>query len=97
MIKNTHFILKDGIEQIIPFTEKEEIEKAKSDLEYEWETIKVKRNRLLTESDILVLPDRWASYTPEKQKVISNYRQALRDLPQTITDPYKVNWPVKPE
>ena len=44
---------------------------------------KLRRHRagLLEESDIAVLPDRWASMTSEKQAEWSAYRQALRDLP----------------
>lgn len=64
--------------------------------EQEMENVRSKRNSLLSSSDILVLPDRWMSYTPEKQKAISDYRQALRDLPNNITDPFNVVWPVKP-
>jgi hypothetical protein len=52
------------------------------------------RNVLLQQSDILVLPDRWATYTPERQVEIATYRQALRDLPENITDPFNVTWPV---
>lgn len=52
------------------------------------------RNVLLQQSDILVLPDRWATYTPQRQAEISAYRQALRDLPENITDPFNVTWPV---
>jgi hypothetical protein len=59
--------------------------------------VRAKRNRLLSQSDILVFPDRWISYTPEKQAAISQYRQALRDLPENITDPFNVTWPTKPE
>jgi hypothetical protein len=59
--------------------------------------VRAKRDALLRESDILVLPDRWASYTPEKQAIISEYRQALRDLPENIDDPFNVVWPTKPE
>lgn len=52
------------------------------------------RNVLLQQSDILVLPDRWINYTPERQVEIATYRQALRDLPENITDPFNVTWPV---
>lgn len=58
--------------------------------------LREKRDALLRESDILVLPDRWVKYTPEQQKAISDYRQALRDLPANTPDPFKVVWPTKP-
>lgn len=55
--------------------------------------IREKRDALLRESDILVLPDRWASYSTAKKKALTNYRQALRDLPKNVTDPSNVVWP----
>jgi hypothetical protein len=58
------------------------------------EIVRVKRDALLRESDILVFPDRWATYTSQRQAEISAYRQALRDLPENITDPFNVTWPV---
>ena len=61
------------------------------------EVVRAKRDALLRESDILVLPDRWATYTAARQKQITDYRQALRDLPDNITDPFNVVWPVLPE
>ena len=61
------------------------------------EVVRAKRDTLLRESDILVLPDRWDAYTDAKRKAISDYRQALRDLPDNVTDPFNVVWPVKPE
>lgn len=43
------------------------------------------RDNLLKESDVLVLPDRWNTYSEDKKKKISDYRQALRDLPANVT------------
>ena len=59
--------------------------------------IRTKRNALLSQSDILVLPDRWSTYTTEKQNAISKYRQELRDLPNNTTDLFNPIWPTKPE
>jgi len=61
-----------------------------------WNRVRDRRDALLTQSDILVLPDRWATYTTEKQTAVSTYRQALRDLPETQTDPANITWPVPP-
>lgn len=58
--------------------------------------LRFKRDQLLAASDILVLPDRWMKYTAEQQKAISDYRQALRDLPETTTDLTNVVWPIAP-
>lgn len=44
--------------------------------------IKAKRDELLKSSDFMVLPD--APYTDEQKVKILTYRQALRDLPETI-------------
>jgi hypothetical protein len=67
------------------------------DIEKEWNEQKYRRDILLKESDTNVLPDRWAVMTPEKQQEWATYRQALRDIPQTFTNPDEVVWPTKPE
>lgn len=67
------------------------------DIEAEWGGVRLIRDRLLTESDINVLPDRWAAMTAEKQQEWTVYRQTLRDIPQLYLDPADVVWPVKPE
>ena len=68
------------------------------------------RNRILKESDVNVLPDKWAAMTSEQQTAWSNYRQALRDLPANSPDAIaawveadlnhtnwsNVNWPTAP-
>ena len=66
-------------------------------IDAEWANIRQERDRRLIVSDNFVLPDRWASMTPEKQQAWSVYRQALRDIPQTFSDPKDVVWPTKPE
>ncbi len=66
------------------------------DIDSEWAAVRVERNRLLSESDAHVLPDRWAAINAEQQQAWSNYRQALRDIPQTFSDPAEVVWPTKP-
>jgi len=60
-----------------------------------WIRIRDRRNLLLTQSDILVLPDRWATYTEERQTALSTYRQALRDI-TTQSDPSNIVWPTSP-
>ena len=67
------------------------------DIEQEWNLVRKERGYLLMQSDIAVLLDRWASMTPEKQQEWSTYRQALRDIPQSFSDPKDVVWPIKPE
>jgi|AntAceMinimDraft_18_1070375.scaffolds.fasta_scaffold58981_2 hypothetical protein len=69
----------------------------------EWlNTIKAKRIELLKESDMMMLSDRVMFMTDDKVTEWVDYRQALRDLPDTIralkpTGIIDINWPVKPE
>jgi hypothetical protein len=67
------------------------------DIEAEWAQVRTQRDALLEESDVYVLPDRWAAMTPEQQTAWSTYRQELRDIPETYSDPAEVIWPIKPE
>lgn len=67
------------------------------DIEFEWQEIRNTRDQLLSDSDVYVLPDRWASMTTEKQQEWSTYRQTLRDIPETFADPKDVVWPAKPK
>ena len=52
--------------------------------------VKDKRNGLLAETDYLALSDQTLSTE------MSNYRQALRDIPAQSGFPYSVTWPTKP-
>lgn len=61
-----------------------------------WEDVRGKRDRLLQESDIAVLPDRWEAMAPEERSAWSAYRQALRDIPQSHSDPLDIDWPTPP-
>ena len=57
------------------------------------EQLRNKRNRLLAETDFYALQD--VSMTQD----MTNYRQALRDLPDgltTVEDVEAVTWPTKP-
>lgn len=62
-----------------------------------WEQVRNKRDTLLKESDIYILPDRWSSMTTEKQKEWEEYRQKLRDIPQIYNEPFEIDWPIKPQ
>jgi hypothetical protein len=67
------------------------------DLEEIARIARVQRDNLLTESDVMVLPDRWAAMTTEQQSAWAAYRQALRDIPQQDDFPDTVVWPTQPE
>ncbi|MEZ8021375.1 phage tail assembly chaperone [Vibrio splendidus] len=59
----------------------------------EWVEHIEKRDRLMVDADHLVntAMDMQLDVTPFRQ-----YRQALRDIPQTFTNPEDVVWPQKP-
>ena len=68
------------------------------------------RNDLLTVTDYIEMPTKWATLTVEEQTAWAEYRNALRDLPAdypnaekhwndnyTATSWVNVTWPTKPE
>lgn len=59
-------------------------------VEVAWEDLRTERDRLIAETDWMVLPDR----TPTDEQLA--YRQALRDLPANTVDPANPVWPTKP-
>lgn len=67
------------------------------DIDAEWLAIRQERNSRLAGTDMHVLSDRWITYSLDKQQEWSDYRQALRDIPQSFADPADVVWPTKPE
>jgi hypothetical protein len=58
--------------------------------------LRMDRDILLAESDIRVMVDRWFAMSDSKKTEWSTYRQALRDLPASTSDPLNPIWPVKP-
>lgn len=56
-----------------------------------WQIIRLRRNRLLRQSDFTQMPD-W----PGDKQAWADYRQLLRDIPQTYATPEEVVWPTKP-
>jgi hypothetical protein len=63
-------------------------------LERSWVDLRDTRNKLLSNSDWIMLSDN--TLTEEQKNNWKTYRQALRDLPQNTTDPREVVWPSKP-
>jgi hypothetical protein len=59
-----------------------------------WVQIRSKRNSLLNDSDYTQLPD--VSLTDIKRQEWRVYRQQLRDITTTYTDPHTVVWPTQP-
>jgi hypothetical protein len=60
-----------------------------------WNRIRVQRDIILKNSDVNVLPDRWASMNTETQQAWSTYRQSLRDITKQ-SDPFNIIWPTPP-
>lgn len=62
-----------------------------------WNMLRSYRNQLLLISDKYMLEDIKETLTAEQIQAWKTYRQVLRDFPSTITDPFNVTWPTKPE
>jgi hypothetical protein len=95
-VSSSYIIEEDRVREIIITRDKtsEELQEEQNrELESQWYQIRSQRDDLLKHSDLLVLIDKWESYSPERQNEIRNYRQALRDLPQIFQDPFEVVWP----
>ena len=60
------------------------------EVDAKWSNIREKRNKLLAETDFYALSD--VTMTTE----MSNYRQQLRDLPSSTSNPDDVVFPTKP-
>jgi hypothetical protein len=56
-----------------------------------WNTIRSKRDQLIRDTDWTMIPGATVD-----QAQWAAYRQILRDLPQTYTNPEDVVWPVQP-
>jgi hypothetical protein len=55
--------------------------------EHALERLRAIRNRLLSETDYIESPTKWATLTEQEKNDWSVYRNALRDLPSTVTEP----------
>jgi hypothetical protein len=62
--------------------------------EMEWAALREKRDQLLYQTDWTQLPVN--PLTTEQKALWENYRQQLRDLPDTVTDIDNVVWPTPP-
>ncbi len=62
--------------------------------EYKWGEIRKERNQLLKDSDYTMLKD---YPTTVSEQEWTTYRQSLRDIPQTFSNPDDVTYPDKPE
>ena len=60
-----------------------------------WINVRKERDKLLKDSDYIMVSD--APITTEKKEEWTTYRQSLRDIPQTFSNPDDVTYPDKPE
>lgn len=74
-----------------PITEVEIAKRNKPTAEQLAAQVRGERDRLLLETDYLVMPD-----YPSKPAGIESYRQALRDVTEQAGFPEAVEWPIKP-
>ena len=56
--------------------------------------IRAKRDSLLNHTDYLMMPD--YPISGDKRKLIEEYRQALRNIPEQAGFPRTITWPEKP-
>lgn len=59
--------------------------------DWRWERIRIHRDNLLKDSDWRMVED-----APWDKSAWANYRQALRDLPATVSDPAEIVFPEPP-
>jgi hypothetical protein len=74
-------------------TEEELNEDIEKENYYAWQRVRERRDMLLSNSDKLVMVDRWERLTYEEKQTIAEYRQALRDIPAQNSDPNLINFP----
>jgi hypothetical protein len=60
-----------------------------------WNRLRAERNALLVSSDWTQSPD--SPLDDEARTNWATYRQELRDLPETVSDPAEPTWPEAPE
>ncbi len=60
--------------------------------EYRWERIRYWRDKLLRDSDVKMISD-----SPWDKTTWAEYRQELRDLPLSNSDPSKIVFPNQPK
>lgn len=89
----THKLNWDSDNTSWQLLEKTDQEKADYDANL-WQSVRSERNELLQNSDVDVIKQLETSGTVTQE--LKDYRQALRDLPQT-QDLYDISWPTKPE
>lgn len=98
--ENVEYIIEENVvKEIITTRDKtqEEIDRENQyQIEAKWHSARFKRDNLLKESDIEILPDKWENMDTSVKTAWSLYRSQLRDIPQTFYNPDEIIWPIKP-
>ena len=81
------FKVVDGV--VVPLEQSVLDERAREEA---MKSMRIERNALLAASDYTQLGD-----SPRNKQAWASYRQQLRDLPSTVTDPFNVTWPEPPQ
>ena len=99
VVSSTFEILNDKVIEHVSTRDKLEVEikqEEASKLAQEWALVRLKRDTLLSESDKNVVSDKWEQMNLDDKQLWSDYRKALRDLPQTFSNPSEVVFPDAP-
>lgn len=98
--ENIEYVIEENVVKEIIITRdktQEEIDKEnQSIIDGKWHSVRIKRNNLLKESDIEILPDKWENMDLHIKSSWSLYRTQLRNIPQTFSNPDEIIWPIKP-
>lgn len=84
------YLVNDHVstKRVVELTEWEVNQKS----ERKWSSVRAQRDQLLSQSDWTQVAD-----APGDKAAWATYRQALRDLPSTGTDPDALTWPTSPD
>lgn len=85
--------------KIVPLTTEEENQIKINEVNYEkdFREIRKERNRLLQETDWIVIREREQAGSVHNFEAFMKYRQELRDIPTKYNKVSLVKWPTKPE
>ena len=85
--------------KIVPLTTEEENQMKidKENYEKDFRGIRNERNRLLQETDWIVIREREQAGSVHNFEAFMKYRQELRDIPTKYNKVSLVKWPTKPE
>ena len=98
----TKYKLVDGVKVEMSPSEIQEVENRtklieKTEADVDFQMLRIERNRLLTETDWIVIREREQAGSVHNFEAFMKYRQELRDIPTKYNKVSLVKWPTKPE